>query len=258
MKRLFILIGLMVIGFLALLFLYPRLTQNPRVTVETVPTPTESPKEEVTLVATVTVNGKQYAYSYFIVGKPENLTLLSNFTKPKDAQTLQSDYGCTSVINGGFYDKSNKPLGYFQSGDKVLGQRLESALFNGFVWAASGSAVISTELPRNTFDFALQTGPMLLFNGEMLSLAINNDSSARRMVAAKNDELIFLTVYDRDSVFDGPLLEDLPEIIKAISEKERLDISEAINLDGGSASVFYNEETSLSELTPVGSIFCLK
>ena len=80
------------------------------------------------------------------------------------------------------------------------------------------------------------------------------------MAAAKtmDNELLFLTVYSGDSVFDGPLLADLPLVIEKISDEEKLDIAEAINLDGGSASSFYQGETTISELTPVGSLFCIK
>jgi len=198
----------------------------------------------------------QYAYAYVTAG---SLSLIPNFSDRFAAQTIYEENDCKAVINGGFYDKQNKPLGLFQVGDKTYGKQLDSDLLNGFVWMdASGTAVISSELSPQPVQFALQTGPMLLFNGNVLPLSIHNDAPARRMVAAKNSELIFLTVYNPDSVFDGPLLGDLPKIVQEISQKENLHISEAINLDGGSASAFYSEETKLSELTPVGSLFCLR
>ncbi|KKW11013.1 MAG: hypothetical protein UY49_C0010G0009, partial [Microgenomates group bacterium GW2011_GWC1_49_7] len=78
------------------------------------------------------------------------------------------------------------------------------------------------------------------------------------MVAAKTGEgFLFLTVYKEDSVFEGPLLADLPKVIQKINTEENLGIVDALNLDGGSASAFDNGETSLSELTPVGSLFCV-
>lgn len=220
---------------------------------------TSTPNQEIKQTKSITINNEQFAYAYFVVKNPVNLSLIPNFSRPKDAQTLMEENNCVSVVNGGFYDKSNKPLGYFQYGDKILGPRLESDLFNGYVWAdASGSAVISSELPNTTFNFALQTGPMLMFSGKVLPLTINSDTGARRMIAARNNKLIFLAVYEAESVYDGPKLSDLPDIVQTISTKESLNIMDAINLDGGSASAFYSEDTKLSELTPVGSLFCAK
>lgn len=251
-------IVLLVLGVFLAAVVFPTLkTESPDL-VDKTPTPTLVPSEAAPLKNVVTLNNEKFAYAFFPVTDPNTLVLVPNFTKPKDAETIKDEYVCASVINGGFYDKSNKPLGYFYANEKTVGPRIESELVNGFVWGASGSAVISSELPRTPIDFALQTGPMLLFDGKVLPLAINNDAPARRMVAAKNDELIFIAVYSPESVFSGPLLGDLPEIVKLISDKEKLSVSEAINLDGGSASAFYSGETSLSELTPVGSVFCDK
>ncbi len=168
---------------------------------------------------------------------------------------------CTSIINGGYYDRQNKPLGLFQVGSTIYSQQIKSDLVNGFIWThASVSAAISIELPHLPFLFALQTGPILIREGKQLSLTINNDTPARRMVAAINMDkhIIFLTLYNGDSVYEGPLLADLPNIVSKISSKENLGITDAINLDGGSASAFYNADTHISELTPVGSIFCIK
>lgn len=222
-------------------------------------TPSPVPSKEDTRVPFVTYNNAQFAYAYFIVQNPSTLTLIPNFTRPKDAESIMSENKCTSAVNGGFYDKQNKPLGFFQSDEKVIGQELESDLVNGYVWSnASGSAVISTELPHADFHFALQTGPILIFDGKTLPLVIHNDTGARRMVAAKDDKLVYLAIYKEDSVFEGPNLTDLPSIVEAISNKEHLNIMDATNLDGGSASAFYNGETRLSEISPVGSLFCVK
>jgi uncharacterized protein YigE (DUF2233 family) len=220
-------------------------------------TPTNIPKK----VKTVNFKNTQFAYDFFTVADPATLSLTPNFTHPKDAETIRTENNCKSVINGGFYDKQSKPLGYFRIGDSVLGPKIDSDLVNGFFWSdASGSAVISTELPNATYNFALQSGPVLLFGGDVLPLSIHNDQPARRMAVARSadNRLIFLTVYSEQAVFEGPNLADLPDIIMSISNQEHLSITDALNLDGGSASAFYSGETRLSELTPVGSLFCVK
>lgn len=220
------------------------------------PTDTVTPKP----TKTITIGTVRYAYDYIGANDPSTITLIPNYSQKLDVKSLMEANTCVSAVNGGFYDKNSKPLGYMQSAGKTLGPKIESDLVNGFVWDASGAAVISAELPRLSFTFAMQTGPLLLFDGQVQPLTIHNDAEARRMIAAKttNNALIFLTIYNEDSVYLGPKLGDLPEIVQAISGKENLGIADAINLDGGSASAFYSGTTSLSELTPVGSLFCVK
>ncbi len=221
--------------------------------------PTPTPKKST--VKTVNAADNNYAYAFFTVTDPENLSLIPNFSHPEDAESLMTENGCGSVINGGFYDTANKPIGYFKIGGNVYGPHADSELVNGYLWAqASTPAVISTNLPNADYRFALQTGPILMFDGTVQPLTIRNDAPARRMVAARSmdNRLLFMAIYDENSLFEGPLLTDMPGVIQAISEKENLHIADAINLDGGSASAFYSADTKLSELTSVGSLFCLK
>lgn len=207
------------------------------------------------------MNNEQYTYSYFSVQNSLNITLVPNFSKKLDTKSLFDDNNCTHAINGGFYDTVGLPLGYFQVGDTIYGRQIDSDLVNGFLWAdASGAAVISSELPRLSFRFAMQTGPVLMFDGRAMPLAINNDAHARRSIAAKSidNSTVFLTIYDENSVFEGPLLASLPAWVQAISTKEHLGIADAINLDGGSASFYRSGDVNLSELSPTGSAICVK
>ncbi|RJR30058.1 hypothetical protein C4564_01180, partial [Candidatus Microgenomates bacterium] len=107
---------------------------------------------------------------------------------------------------------------------------------------------------------ALQTGPVLVENGSAVELSLARDKQARRIVAAitGSNELVFVAIYSPGSSFDGPYLEDLPLIVNHISEELNLNIADAINLDGGTASAFYSENTHISELSPIGSFFCVK
>jgi uncharacterized protein YigE (DUF2233 family) len=220
--------------------------------------PTQVTKSE----KTISFANETYAYSYIRVASTSDISLIPNFEYKTDIKTLAQSNGCATAINGGFYDSSGKPLGYFFTDNRTFGQQIPSLLVNGYFWVdAAGVAGISTKLPENIFyRFALQSGPLLIVNNKILPLAINNDEHARRMVVGitSDNQLIFLSVYSGDSVYLGPLLSDLPSAVSFISSKENLGLADALNLDGGSASAFYNADTSLSELTPVGSIFCIK
>jgi uncharacterized protein YigE (DUF2233 family) len=215
----------------------------------------------ITEEPTAVPSSEPYTYSLIRVSSASAITLIPNFSEKRDAKSLADDNGCRSAINGGFYDASEKPLGFFFTDNQTLGRYIQSRLVNGYFFATTdGVAHISTELPTVSFQFALQTGPLLVFGGKSMPLSIQNDEPARRMVVAKtiNNQIIFFTVYNGNSVYEGPLLGDLPDIVSNISSKENLDIVDAINFDGGSASAFYSGEANLSELTPVGSIFCIK
>jgi hypothetical protein len=65
-------------------------------------------------------------------------------------------------------------------------------------------------------------------------------------------------VYDPSSSFRGPKLADLPSFVSKLEKDVQVPLADAINLDGGSASTFKNGETYLTELSPVGSLLCIK
>lgn len=168
---------------------------------------------------------------------------------------------CTSGINGGFYDTENRPLGLFVNNFQTLRDPIKSKLLNGYLGiGATDSVFMGDELLDTHNRVVLQTGPLLMVNGQPVVLAITNDEPARRMVAAvdRDNYIVFMALYEPTSVFDGPLLEDLPTLVAAVDKEESLNVIDAVNLDGGSASAFYGPERTLRELTPVGSFFCVK
>jgi len=196
----------------------------------------------------------------FVSVDPKNLTLIPNFDEKKTSSELMQEHSCVSGVNGGFYDANNRPLGLFMSDGVTLREKSENALINGFVGVTNQNMTfISNEIGPD-MRFIMQTGPFLLSNGLPHTLAIKNDEHARRLIVAQSTDgdFIFIALYDPDNTFNGPLLGDLPLFISEINRIELLNITEAINLDGGSASAFYNGDTTLSELTSIGSFFCVQ
>lgn len=90
-------------------------------------------------------------------------------------------------------------------------------------------------------------------------MSVKNDKQARRVVAGVTGEnkLIFLVFYDNNQYYSGPYLNDLPDLVDKTGKSLDLNIADAINLDGGSASAFISDDIKLTELTPVGSFFCI-
>jgi len=222
----------------------------------TTPIPTKTPLE-----ADFTLTHKDivYDYAFFFVNSFHSLRLISNFETQDRSSTLAAKNGCTYAINGGFYTTDSKPLGTFIGADYQQPKKLTSNLFNGFFSFTETKAAITKDFDP-AYTSILQSGPLLFFNTSPLSLAIQNDEHARRSVVAttQDDRVLFVTFYIHDSIYNGPLLGDLPSILKQFAFDQDISIVAALNLDGGSATYFKNANIELPEVAPIGSMFCLQ
>lgn len=207
----------------------------------------------------IEVDGKEYVYAWIQISNPENLFLVPNFEEKYTLSEIVSKYSCKNVASGGFYTETNSPIGLFISEAGKLSNEVESELFNGyFTLTKKNAATISRTYLGESVRIGLQTGPILFYNGVVQGLTLTSDKMARRNVVAltKESEIYFITFYDKESVFIGPLLVDLPEIVNSIQSEIGVEFNSVINLDGGTASALYSQDIQLSELSPVGSFFC--
>lgn len=208
-------------------------------------------------------DGSNYTIAWIKVDA-NRVSLVPNFSEMKTAKTVQREMNCKTVVNGGFYfaiDSENVPIGLFISDGNEISEYRQNSLFDGILSVNEfGTPRITAETPDDALLVAVQTGPMLQSNNFEHELSMTRDKKARRMVAAVtgDNELIFISVYDPETTFFGPLLADLPEIISMFEESENINIADAINLDGGAASAFYSDGIALSEASPVGSFFCVE
>jgi len=192
---------------------------------------------------------------------PQEIELYSNLKDQKLSEEIKVNKSCSVLVNGGFYSEENTHLGLFIANFETISETSQSTTRNGFLFIDSNEKLtISSAPPEITPKIALQSGPLLILNNEVLSLKINNDEPNRRVVAAKafDNKLIFLAIYRDNSDFQGPMLGDLPEIINLFSEKTGINVVDAINLDGGIHSVFISNYIRLNELAHIGSYFCVK
>lgn len=204
-------------------------------------------------------NGK-YKASWF-EANPARLSLISNFSQKDQAGKLASRYECISAINAGFYDTDDTPLGLFiADGATVEGFR-ENKIMNGILSVNSVDIPrISPTVPRDPLRIAVQTGPLLIHNASFITLNTSTDKQSRRMIAFTTGEnrLYFLALYTPTSTFRGPLMSELQELLTEFGDKSGISIADAINLDGGSASYFSSDGFTLSEISPIGALFCSK
>ena len=76
------------------------------------------------------------------------------------------------------------------------------------------------------------------------------------MATTKEGKVIFIVAYTKGNPLSGPRLTELPEIIDELSKNAKLDIVDALNLDGGSHSAFLTKSFQLTEISTIGSYFC--
>jgi uncharacterized protein YigE (DUF2233 family) len=261
MKRLLVFLGILCVALTIIILVgTQKSTQKLKVlnASTSINTPTPSPVS-IKHSIVVDVNEIPIRISWAIVN-PEQVKLFSNLKDQKLSEEIKVNKSCSILVNGGFYSKENTHLGLFLTNFETITPEIKSSLLNGFLWIAGDNASIQDEFPDITPRIAIQSGPLLFLEGKPMTLTINNDEPNRRIVAAKmdDDKLLFLAFYRDLAEYDGPMLGQLPEIIKLFQKKTNIKIIDAINLDGGSASVFISDYARLNELSHIGSYFCIE
>lgn len=262
MRKVFLIIAFVIVVFLGKNWLGEKKiikedNIKPQINLSVSPTPVEFVNKPEQII----FDKEKYLFSYFIVKEISKLFLYPNFTEKISSKEIIDKDQCRYLTNANFYDTKNKPLGLFVSSGEVFGQQITSSLFNGFFYLSNeGSFSISNSEKEGSFKIALQSGPLLYSNNNPWELKIIDDKKARRIVLGETNEneLIFLVFYKENEEYAGPYLADLPKILLVFEQKTGIKIKNALNLDGGSASVFYSDQVRLGELKTVGGFFCGK
>jgi len=223
--------------------------------------PSVKPKTSTSLLTPTPTPKKigRFAYVYSNISDLSKLKLLYNADNEETPSIIQREK-CRLAINGGFYDKESKPLGMLVAEGEQINPNFKSPLLNGYIWLTrQGAFGITDELPESEFKLALQSGPLLYLGGGESVLNTQNDKLSRRSLMAylSTGEVLFMTIYDPESLFSGPKLNDLPSILTRIASNEDFTVVDAINLDGGSSSVYQDKQYQLGEYRPVKSLFCV-
>ncbi len=211
----------------------------------------------------IAFNGKQYRYIYYTVA-PSNVSNLLVINNPTQItmKRLAQEHECEAAINGGFYTSDGAPLGLLTHDSKEEhGANTASTLLDGYWYVLNnGTTAISRTIPLSGVAEALQNGPLLIEQGDARNLTITDDEYARRSLIAHTTDgaIVFMTIFFPTSQLEGPLLSELPQLLTAIGDTEKLVFESALNLDGGSASGILTPDEHLSEFTNVGSIVCVK
>ena len=242
------------------LFFYKTTPTSPisPVTPSPKPTPTETPILEISL------KSRALRYSYRQIKNNELVKLIPNFQEQQSSDQIIKNNNCLFGINGGFYLPENKPLGLFEINQTKLGKYSPSRTFNGFLRQSSDNHLVivdyNTLLSFSSLSgFAFQSGPLYHLN-QSPKINFADPKSARRHLIAQDSKFntYIFSVYGTESSYDGPTLNEIYEFFKHPEIKKIADFTIALNLDGGSASAFYdqNQDIHVREIKPVGSFLC--
>lgn len=246
MKKIILVLFLLVLGLTAVEFFSPPPVRSP-----TLISPWPSPAPDLAQFG-------DYRYAWVKLDNLSRLKLLPNHDTQTSSEDLAKNHHCQVLVNGNFYDKQDKPLGWLVSQGETLSRPIVNSLFNGFLSLSTSKVEISPFVPQGLVDLGLQSGPLLILDSKPLLLKINNDQTRRRIIAALNNQsqLIFLVLTGADSIYSGPLLADTPKLVAALGQAINQNLVVALNLDGGSASAFHTDTIHLNEHAYIGSFFC--
>jgi len=222
-----------------------------------------SPSKTPTKPPTQVGGSSDYQVNYLIVRPTDIIELYSNLDEMFTSSEIRSKYSCLSLVSGGFYTEEQKHIGLFYAQEKLKSNPTQNPLFDGFFTIDTNKKPLISASPPLDFSglrIAIQAGPILYQSGKPKSLASTTGEFARRvMVGISNrGEITFIALSTKNNPVSGPKLRELPEIIKNLNTSTSLNITDALNLDGGAHSVFITDSANLGELSTIGSFFCIK
>jgi len=196
-------------------------------------------------------------YYYHQISNQDKFTVIPNFENPKDSADLIKENGCKYAINGGLYQENNKPLGLFFYNDKLINNKVNSNIFNGFLTINQNNNLNIGQTTQVNDQFIMQSGPYFKLNTTQINY---NEKTSRRHVIAKDSQniLYMFSIFTPESFISGPSLDEIPIFFQKPEIQKIADFKEVLTLDGGSASVFYSPTASVHESTYIGSLLCWK
>lgn len=143
--------------------------------------------------------------------------------------------GARAMINGGYFDATNKPEGLLISNGQATGSSYVG--FGGMLSVDTQGNVSLRSLRIQPYDSgeqlqqAAQSSPMLMINGQRTQFNVNSEFQ-RRSVVATDKQGHLLLIASPSQAFT---LDELADLLA----KSDLSIENALNLDGGSSTGLY-------------------
>lgn len=177
------------------------------------------------------------------------LRTTSSFGKSKNA---------LAAINGSFFDMDNgESVTYFEVNDTVINRNRpfdlkwakSDSIINGAIVISNDSKIMIQLANSEQFyeqskqeKAVLVTGPLLLFNSEIIKLPnmdLVNKRHPRTCLCETNESVIFITIDGRNTEAEGMSLIEAQKFLLNIG------CVDAINLDGGGSTTMWTKEKSI-------------
>lgn len=203
---------------------------------------------------------EEYQIKTLLIRDPGDIALYSNLEDKLSSSDAMVKNDCSDLVTAGFYTKEFDHIGLFISDYIRLSGSSSTLASSGYFSIDSNNTPSITVIEPPDSRIAVQSYPLVYQNGEPVEIVNNTENNARRIIAAttNDQDVIFIVIYQKNSVFDGPTLSEIPELISLYDDKERTKIDDAINLDGGAHSAFRSRFVNLPELSTLGGYFCMR
>jgi uncharacterized protein YigE (DUF2233 family) len=171
------------------------------------------------------------------------LRVVDNKDGKRDLPTAMARAKCVVGVNGGYFHRDRAPLGLVVSDGKVIHkQQRDASLLTGMVAASPGRLDIwrvaefaGRPLPRQ----ALQVGPFLVDHGKVVA-GLEATREARRTAVLTDGKGLGALL-----ACDGLTLAEFARLLATPGVVPGLKVSRALNLDGGSSTMFWSAKPSI-------------
>jgi len=206
------------------------------------------------------IDNPQYKTVWVIIRDTDKIELFSNLEEDLPSGDALSKHSCNHLLSGSFYSEKNTHIGLFVTNFVKLSEAQENTTFNGYFFIDEENVAFISSAPPQNPKIAVQSGPILMRDEDTLTISLERDENARRIIAAVTDkgEVVFIAIYDKSNTLLGPKLTEVPSVLSDLQKNTAFEIKDAINLDGGSHSAFITNLIKLTEISTIGSYFCIK
>lgn len=155
--------------------------------------------------------------------------------------------GALAMINGGYFDATNKPEGLLIAGGQAYGTSY--ADFGGMLAVDTQGHVTLRSLRDQPYDTseqlqqATQSSPMLMINGQRTQFNANAEFQRRSVVATDKQGHLLLIASPAQAF-------TLNEMADLLANSD-LSIQNALNLDGGSSTGLYVKGQQIVNIDPL-------
>jgi len=188
------------------------------------------------------------------------LVVLDNPENKGYLDELFGEQDCLAGVNGGYFHPDTRPIGLVVSEGRTLHPLVRARLLSGVLVVTSGRLALLRRQefsPSASPSEALQSGPFLIDHGEPVT-GLNDTRRARRTVVLSDSSGRYGMVVT-ESLFT---LAELATLLATPGIVHELDISRALNLDGGSSSAFWARTADgtvyLPEAKRVRNFLCVR